>query len=103
MSPNFLLSITYYLFPSEHVGSLLTKVPVRDVVNSYSVSCQVKDIEERDSVLTPKQQIDRLLRAGSTYFNLNPYDVSRPADNSFDVGLSTGNVSATLPIFVFVG
>jgi DnaJ family protein C protein 8 len=25
--------------------------------------------------LTPKQQIDRLLRPGSTYFNLNPFEV----------------------------
>lgn len=36
---------------------------------------QVKQIEKRDSVLTPKQQIERLLRAGSTYFNLNPFEV----------------------------
>ena len=36
---------------------------------------QVKEIEKRDSVLTPKQQIERLLRAGSTYFNLNPFEV----------------------------
>lgn len=36
---------------------------------------EVKEIEKRDSVLTPKQQIDRLLRPGSTYFNLNPYEV----------------------------
>ncbi|KAK2162368.1 hypothetical protein LSH36_100g12063 [Paralvinella palmiformis] len=36
---------------------------------------EVKAIEERDSVLTSKQQIDRLLRPGSTYFNLNPFDV----------------------------
>ncbi|VDQ13598.1 unnamed protein product [Trichobilharzia regenti] len=36
---------------------------------------EVKAIEKRDSVLTPKQQIDRLNRPGSTYFNLNPYDV----------------------------
>jgi DnaJ family protein C protein 8 len=36
---------------------------------------QVKQIEKRDSVLTSKQQIDRLLRAGSSYFNLNPYEV----------------------------
>jgi len=35
----------------------------------------VKEIERRDSVLTPKQQIDRLLRPGSTYFNLNPFEV----------------------------
>lgn len=36
---------------------------------------QVKEIEKRDSVLTPKQQIDRLLRPGSSYFNLNPFEV----------------------------
>ena len=36
---------------------------------------QVKQIEERDSVLTSKQQIDRLTRPGATYFNLNPFDV----------------------------
>lgn len=40
--------------------------------NFYS---EVKHIEKRDSVLTPKQQIDRLLRPGSTYFNLNPFEV----------------------------
>ncbi|GFR98238.1 DnaJ homolog subfamily C member 8-like [Elysia marginata] len=36
---------------------------------------EVKAIEKRDAVLTPKQQIDRLTRPGATYFNLNPYDV----------------------------
>ncbi|XP_078538635.1 dnaJ homolog subfamily C member 8 [Lissotriton helveticus] len=36
---------------------------------------EVKQIERRDSVLTPKQQIDRLIRPGSSYFNLNPYEV----------------------------
>ncbi|CAO1424722.1 unnamed protein product [Diamesa hyperborea] len=36
---------------------------------------EVKEIEKRDSVLTSKQQIDRLLRSGSTYFNLNPFEV----------------------------
>lgn len=36
---------------------------------------EVKEIEKRDSVLTPKQQIERLLRPGSTYFNLNPFEV----------------------------
>uniref|UniRef100_A0A3Q3AXN5 DnaJ homolog subfamily C member 8 n=1 Tax=Kryptolebias marmoratus TaxID=37003 RepID=A0A3Q3AXN5_KRYMA len=35
----------------------------------------VKQIEKRDSVLTSKQQIDRLLRPGSSYFNLNPFEV----------------------------
>uniref|UniRef100_A0A8B9H653 J domain-containing protein n=1 Tax=Astyanax mexicanus TaxID=7994 RepID=A0A8B9H653_ASTMX len=37
--------------------------------------CFVKQIEKRDSVLTSKQQIDRLLRPGSSYFNLNPFEV----------------------------
>lgn len=36
---------------------------------------QVKEIEKRDSVLTPIQQLERLLRPGSTYFNLNPFEV----------------------------
>eukprot|EP00731_Ephydatia_muelleri_P032070 Em0023g577a len=36
---------------------------------------EVKAIEKKDAVLTNKQQIDRLLRPGSTYFNLNPYEV----------------------------
>ena len=36
---------------------------------------EVKEIEKRDSVLTPKQQIDRLTRPGATYFNLNPFEV----------------------------
>ncbi|CAG9772858.1 unnamed protein product [Ceutorhynchus assimilis] len=36
---------------------------------------EVKEIEKRDSVLTPKQQIERLLRPGATYRNLNPFDV----------------------------
>jgi len=35
----------------------------------------LKETEKADSKLTPKQQIDRLLRPGSTYRNLNPYDV----------------------------
>nr|DBA33706.1 TPA: hypothetical protein GDO54_001347 [Pyxicephalus adspersus] len=36
---------------------------------------EVKQIEKRDSVLTPKQQIERLTRPGSSYFNLNPFEV----------------------------
>ena len=35
----------------------------------------LKETEKADSTLTPKQQIDRLLRPGSTYRNLNPYEV----------------------------
>uniref|UniRef100_A0A3B3ZA80 J domain-containing protein n=1 Tax=Periophthalmus magnuspinnatus TaxID=409849 RepID=A0A3B3ZA80_9GOBI len=37
---------------------------------------EVKQIEKRDSVLTSKQQIDRLLRPGASYFNLNPFELS---------------------------
>nr|CAG4648242.1 EOG090X0DLG [Moina brachiata] len=36
---------------------------------------EVKQIEKRDSIWTSKQQIERLLRPGSTYFNLNPFEV----------------------------
>lgn len=36
----------------------------------------MKQIEKRDSVLTSKQQIERLLRPGSSYFNLNPFEVT---------------------------
>lgn len=35
----------------------------------------LKETEKADSKLTPKQQIDRLLRPGCTYRNLNPYEV----------------------------
>lgn len=35
----------------------------------------MKQIEKRDSVLTGTQQIDRLLRRGAKYANLNPYEV----------------------------
>uniref|UniRef100_A0A7N9CEY4 J domain-containing protein n=1 Tax=Macaca fascicularis TaxID=9541 RepID=A0A7N9CEY4_MACFA len=37
---------------------------------------QVKQIEKRDSVLTSKNQIERLTRPGSSYFNLNPFELS---------------------------
>uniref|UniRef100_A0A8C0BB06 DnaJ heat shock protein family (Hsp40) member C8 n=1 Tax=Buteo japonicus TaxID=224669 RepID=A0A8C0BB06_9AVES len=40
-----------------------------------SLVLQVKQIEKRDSVLTSKNQIDRLTRPGSSYFNLNPFEV----------------------------
>ncbi|KAM5182369.1 dnaJ homolog subfamily C member 8 [Mantella aurantiaca] len=36
---------------------------------------EVKQIEKRDSVFTPKQQIERLTRSGASYFNLNPFEV----------------------------
>ncbi|CAH2221791.1 dnaJ homolog subfamily C member 8 [Pelobates cultripes] len=42
---------------------------------SNTFYAEVKQIEKRDSVLTSKQQIDRLIRPGSSYFNLNPFEV----------------------------
>ena len=36
---------------------------------------EVKHIEKKDSVYTSGQQISRLLRPGSTYANLNPFEV----------------------------
>ena len=36
---------------------------------------EVKRIEKRDSVLMSKNQIERLTRPGSSYFNLNPFEV----------------------------
>eukprot|EP00080_Pristionchus_pacificus_P009258 PDM69278.1 dnj-30 [Pristionchus pacificus] len=35
----------------------------------------LKEQESEDSVLTSEQQLDRLLRPGSTYLNLNPFEV----------------------------
>ncbi len=37
----------------------------------------LKETEKKDAVLTPQQQIDRLLRPGSTYRNLNPFEVGK--------------------------
>ncbi|XP_024944882.1 dnaJ homolog subfamily C member 8 isoform X3 [Cephus cinctus] len=56
---------------------VLSILCAREVESSKSRlnESRVKEIEKRDSVLTPKQQIDRLLRPGSSYFNLNPFEV----------------------------
>ena len=56
----------------------------------------MKEIEKQDSVLTPKQQIDRLTRPGATYFNLNPFDVSgSDIMTCFDVFRHFGSVFKT--------
>ncbi|XP_059473017.1 dnaJ homolog subfamily C member 8 [Neocloeon triangulifer] len=44
-------------------------------VSFDSFYTEVKAIEKRDSVLTSAQQIERLMRPGSSYFNLNPFEV----------------------------
>lgn len=60
----------------------LSKAPMVTTKGYNSLCCnncpslQVKQIEKRDSVLTSKNQIDRLTRPGSSYFNLNPFEVS---------------------------
>ncbi|KIH63336.1 putative ATP synthase F1, epsilon subunit [Ancylostoma duodenale] len=36
---------------------------------------EIKATEKEDAVLTSQQQLDRLLRPGSTYLNLNPFEV----------------------------
>ncbi|VDN50345.1 unnamed protein product [Dracunculus medinensis] len=46
----------------------------------------MKETEKKDAVLTSKQQIDRLLRPGSTYLNLNPFEVLQiDPDSDVDV------------------
>ncbi|CAL1584951.1 unnamed protein product [Knipowitschia caucasica] len=48
---------------------------------------EVKQIEKRDSVFTSKQQIDRLLRPGASYFNLNPFEVLQIDSDATDDAL----------------
>ena len=48
---------------------------------------EVKQIEKRDSVLTSKNQIERLTRPGSSYFNLNPFEVLQIDPEVTDEGI----------------
>ena len=53
----------------------------------------MKEIEKRDAVLTSAQQIDRLLRPGSKYSNLNPFEVFinfYTANTTFAIELNKG-------------
>ncbi|XP_018012611.1 dnaJ homolog subfamily C member 8-like, partial [Hyalella azteca] len=43
--------------------------------NFQSFYTDLKETEKKDSCLTSKQQIDRLLRPGASYANLNPFQV----------------------------
>lgn len=45
----------------------------------------LKFIEENDSALTSPQQIDRLLRPGCSYLNLNPFEVLQLDPDTFDL------------------
>lgn len=49
------------------------------VAGLSSVLLQVKAIEKKDAVLTSAQQIDRLLKPGAAYLNLNPFEVTTPS------------------------
>jgi len=44
-------------------------------LDSRFARLQVKEIEKRDSAWTSEGQLTRLLRPGSAYFNLNPFEV----------------------------
>ncbi|KAL4667501.1 hypothetical protein H8959_006190 [Pygathrix nigripes] len=48
---------------------------MKEILCERHVLVWVKQIEKRDSVLTSKNQIERLTRPGSSYFNLNPFEV----------------------------
>lgn len=50
------------------------KLPVVDPLLDTFYT-EIDDIKPEDFKTTSKEQIDRLLRPGSTYFNLNPFDV----------------------------
>ncbi|KAF2368643.1 DnaJ domain [Trinorchestia longiramus] len=43
--------------------------------NFHTFYSDLKETEKKDSCLTSKQQIDRLLRPGASYANLNPFQV----------------------------
>lgn len=64
---------------TETVGNISDKVvaPGNPEAAFSTFYTEVKAIEKHDSDLTGKQQIDRLMRPGATYFNLNPFDVLR--------------------------
>ena len=49
----------------------------------------MKDVEKRDAVLTSDKQIERLVKPGSKYLNLNPYEVSSNSNESMDILLET--------------
>ena len=44
--------------------------------SNFYLPTQVKALEKKDSVLTSEKQINRLVRPGSTYLNLNPFEVT---------------------------
>ena len=66
---NFKLTVTYL----SHLKKFSTKFSKKYL--NFIFNLKIKQIEKADSVLTSAQQIERLNRPGSKYFNLNPFDV----------------------------
>ncbi|XP_072304145.1 dnaJ homolog subfamily C member 8 [Eucyclogobius newberryi] len=66
-------------------GEPSAKVESDDLFQTFYT--EVKQIEKRDSVFTSKQQIDRLLRPGASYFNLNPFEVLQIDSDATDDAL----------------
>uniref|UniRef100_A0A2K5CT96 DnaJ homolog subfamily C member 8 n=1 Tax=Aotus nancymaae TaxID=37293 RepID=A0A2K5CT96_AOTNA len=66
------LSHPFSLLVHNHGQITYPTLTLEAFITFYS---EVKQIEERDSVLTSKHQIERLTHPGSSYFNLNPFEV----------------------------
>ena len=64
-----------FKFYFSHLMILLKLFFKVKLYNIFLLNFQLKETEKRDAVLTSKQQIDRLLRPGSSYANLNPFQV----------------------------
>ena len=63
---------TFFLAAMASGSSSSSTVPDGGFDSFYA---DLKETEKKDSTLTPSQQIDRLLRPGATYRNLNPFEV----------------------------
>ncbi|KAK6041017.1 cyclin domain protein, partial [Cooperia oncophora] len=67
-------ALQFDLFPpAHHLEPHLRKIIVMS--NFEQFYQDIKATEKEDSTLTSSQQLDRLLRPGSTYLNLNPFEV----------------------------
>ena len=56
--------------------SMMSSAGASDAAGGFDSFYQdLKETEKKDAVLTPQQQIERLLRPGATYRNLNPFEV----------------------------
>lgn len=58
----------------------------------------MKDVEKRDAVLTSDKQIERLVKPGSKYLNLNPYEVSRNSNENKDIVVETNQTEVIVSL-----